>query len=135
MNLLRPLLSTVFIFTTFLAFGQTEKLIGTTDDFIIENISGYATVEERGIEHEEFNVLVFEDQERELSFYFTFYKGAKVCNYIKLSAPLPAIKSEIDYIKSNFTNTSANIWVNASKTVQIQINEKEGRGLILTKPL
>ncbi len=135
MTCLRTAIIILFCFVSSLSRAQTTQLIGASEEFILENVKGYTTVEERGIEHEEFNVLVFEDGRRELSFYFTFYRGGKVCSYIKNTAPLPALKDEINFIKSNFSNTRDNVWENASKTVQVQINTFEGQGSIVVKEL
>lgn len=135
MTCLRTALSIFLCLFSFLSNAQTTQLIGASEEYILENVKGYASVEERGIEHEEFNVLVFEDKERELSFYFTFYRGGKVCSYIKNTAPLPALKDEINFIKTNFINTRDNIWENADKTVQVHINTSEGQGAIVVKEL
>jgi hypothetical protein len=98
-------------------------------------VTGYNTVEERGLEHEEFNILVFEDKERELAFYFTFYRGDKICNYIKCTAPLSALKEEIHYIKSNFKNIKDNVWESSSRRTQAVISETNGLGVITLKEL
>lgn len=131
----RTALIIFFCLFSFLSSAQTTQLIGASEEYILENVTGYASVEERGIEHEEFNVLVFEDKGRELSFYFTFYRGGKICSYIKNTAPLPALKDEINFIKANFVNTRDNIWENADKTVQVHINTSEGQGAIVVKEL
>ncbi|WP_411273282.1 hypothetical protein [Daejeonella sp.] len=135
MNFLRTTGIILFCLIPFLSHAQTTQLIGASEEFILENVKGYASVEERGIEHEEFNVLVFEDGGRVLSFYFTFYRGGKICSYIKNTAPLHALEEEIRFIKANFTNTRDNIWVNAGKMVQVQINTTESHGSIVAKEL
>ena len=135
MKCLHAFLLFLFCSLPFLANAQTTQLIGASEEYILENVKGYSTVEERGIEHEEFNVLVFEDGARELSVYFTFYKGGKICSYIKNSAPIAALADEIKFIKANFTNTRDNIWQNASKTLQVQINTSEGQGSIVVREL
>ncbi len=114
---------------------QTTSLIGTSEEFILENVKGYASVEERGLEHEEFNVLVFEDKDRELSFFFTFYRGAKICSFIKNKAPIASLKQEIDLIQSNFKKVKDNVWEKPDKSVQVQINEEEGIGVIIVKEI
>src|SRR6476620_9336240 len=110
--------------------GQTAAFIGTSEEFILENVKDYESVQQRSIEHEEFDVLVFGDKNRELSFYFTFYKGAKVCAYIKHDAPLPALKEEIDSIKSSMIQVKDNIWQSADKSVQAEIAGSQDRALI-----
>lgn len=135
MNFLRTTGIILLCLISFLSHAQTTQLIGASEEFILENVKGYSSVEERGIEHEEFNVLVFEDGGRELSFYFTFYRGGKICSYIKNTAPLSALKEEISYIKKNYTNTRDNIWVNAAKTVQVAINTSAGQASIVAKEI
>ncbi len=125
----------VLFLVSFDSKAQTVSLIGTSEEFILENVKGYASFQARGIEHEEFDVLVFEDKDRELSFYFTFYRGEKICNFIKNTAPLPALKTEIDFIRANFKNIKDNIWENAAKTIQVQIDEAVGRGIVLAKEI
>ena len=115
--------------------AQTVQLIGASEEFIPENVKGYNSVKEKGLEHEEFNVLVFEDKSRELAFYFTFYRGNKICNYIKSTAPLSALKEEIQHIKSYFKNIRDNVWENSSGKTQAVISESNGLGVIMLKEL
>ena len=125
----------ILFLISFTSKAQTVSLIGTSEEFILENVKGYASFQARGIEHEEFDVLVFEDKDRELSFYFTFYRGEKICSYIKNRAPISALKEEIDFIKTNFKNIKDNIWENASKAVQVQVTEFDGQGTVLAKAI
>lgn len=135
MTFLRTFLVSLLCFAAFFADAQTTQLIGASEEYILENVKGYSIIEKRGIEHEEFNVLVFEDGPRELSFYFTFYKGGKICNYIKNTAPLPVLEDEIKFIKAHYINIRDNIWQNASKTLQVQIGSSEGQGSIVVREL
>lgn len=131
----RPAFIFILILSSFVCQAQTVQLIGTSEENILENVKGYPSVNERALEHEEFNVLVFEDQDRELSFYFTFYRGDKVCNYIKNKAPLSVLKEEIKLIKANLKNIRDNIWENSEKTAQVEIRESNGIGFLIIKQL
>lgn len=133
MNYIRPVFTIFLFLASFAARSQTLQLIGTSEQYILENVKGYDAVEEQAIEHEEFNVLVFEDKDRELSFYFTFFRGDKVCNYIKKKAPVSALKEEIAHIKSTLKSINEKTWENAEKTVQVEISETDGNGLLLIK--
>ncbi len=135
MTYFRPALIFFLFLSSIASQAQTVKLIGTSEEFILENVKGYTSVEERALEHEEFNVLVFEDQDRELSFYFTFYRGAKVCNYIGYKAPLSVLNEEIKLIKANLKNIRDNIWENSEKTAQVEIREANGIGFLIIKQL
>jgi len=135
MTYLRATCLAILFLSSITSQAQTIELIGTSEDFILENVKGYPSVKERSLEHEEFNVLVFEDQGRELSFYFTFYRGGKVCSYIKSIAPVSAMKTEVDFIKANFTNIKDNVWENAAKTVQVQISESERQVIMWVKEI
>lgn len=128
---------TVLCLGSFRAASQTTALIGASQEFILENVRGYPLVEERGLEHEEFDVLVFEDKEknRELSFFFTFYRGEKVCNFIKNKAPLADLTEELDFIKTRFHNSKGNIWENQSKTIEVQLTESGGYATIIAKAI
>lgn len=134
-TLLKTFWLLLFCLLSFLTNAQTTKLIGASEGFILDNVEGYSTVVERGMEHEEFNVLVFEDKGRELSFYFKFYQGVKICNYIKNTAPLTALMDEIKFIKENFENIRNNIWENTAKTIQVEITSLSGQGSIVVKEL
>ena len=133
MSSFKQIFIVLLVFSSFRAAAQIPSLIGTTEEFILENVKGYASVQQRGIEHEEFEVLVFEDKERELSFHFTFYRGEKVCNYIKSEAPLSTLKKELDFIHNNFNKVSDKIWENKTRTVQVQINEVGGQVVMVVK--
>ncbi|MES3017801.1 MAG: hypothetical protein V4721_08485 [Bacteroidota bacterium] len=123
----------IFVFVSVAAQAQTVQLIGTSEEFILENVKGYPSVEERSLEHEEFNILVFENKDDELSFYFTFFRGGKVCSYIKKSGSPLALKEDIDYIKSHFKNTSDNFWENPEKTIRAEIVKRDGLEILLMK--
>lgn len=115
--------------------AQTVNLIGASEEFILQNVKGYSSVESRGIEHEEFDVLVFEDKRRQLSFHFTFYKGGKVCSYIRNEGTAIFLKDEIDYIKANFKHIGAGVWENTARTVQVDIMNRPDQLVIMTKAL
>lgn len=125
----------VFVFISFGLQAQTVSLIGASEEFILENVRGYAISEHRAIEHEEFDVLVFEDKDREVSFFFTFYKGAKICSFIKNRAPLPSLGKEIDYVQTNFRKIQENIWEKPDKRAQVQISESDGMVVILAREI
>ena len=135
MTSFRAALLILLCLVSFASNAQIIQLIGTSEEFILENVKGYNSVEEKGLEYEEFNVLVFEDKNRELAFYFTFYRGDKICNYIKSTAPLSALKEEIQHIKSNFKNIRDNVWENSSGKTQAVIRASNGLGVIMLKEL
>ncbi|MEJ7692748.1 hypothetical protein [Daejeonella sp.] len=135
MSYFRPVLILILILGSFISRAQTVQLIGTSDDFILENVKGYDSVEERSLEHEEFNILVFEGKDKELSFYFTFFRGEKVCSYIKNTGKPSALNEEILFVKSHFKNTKDNIWESSGKSIQAEITEKNGFALLLVKAL
>lgn len=135
MALFRSVLVLLFFLGPFASEGQTVTLIGTSEEFILDNVKGYPSVQVRGMEHEEFDVLVFEDKDRELSFHFSFYKGEKVCSFIRCGAPLAALKDEIAFIKANLLQVRENIWENSGKTVQAVITAKDDIGIILIKAM
>lgn len=132
MNSLKLIIIAVMLLVSSASRAQNIPLIGQSEEFILENVKGYASVEERAFEHEEFDVLVFEDQGRELSFYFTFYRGEKVCNFIKNRGPASSMKEEVDLVKSTYTRIKDNVWENAEKTIQVQLSEIDGEmGMVI----
>lgn len=135
MTYFRPILILVLILSSFVSLAQSVHLIGASDEFILENVKGYDSVEEKSLEHEEFNILVFEGKGQELSFYFTFYRGAKICSYIKNIGPSSILKDEIAYIQSNFKRIGDNIWQNSEKTIQAEVSKRSGLDLIMIKSL
>jgi hypothetical protein len=135
MNAFRLTLLFIFFFFSSPSNAQNVALIGSSEEFILQSVKGYSSVESRGIEHEEFDVLVFSDKGRELSFYFTFFRGDKVCSYVKIDASPLMLKDEFAYIKTHFTNVRDNIWENASKTVHLDIIQGADRSVILAKAL
>lgn len=133
MNFLRL----VFVFALFIfsysANAQNISLLGKTDEFIMESVTGYSKVYERALEHEQFNILVFEDGERELSFYFTFYQGGKVCEYIRSYTPLSKESEDVKIVRSTFTNIKDNVWQNANKTVEARITGSPTESILVLK--
>lgn len=132
---LRTVFSILLFLFSLAVNAQSIQLIGASEEFILENVKGYNSVEEKGLEHEEFDILVFEDRDRELAFYFTFYRGGKVCNYIKSTAPLSASREDILYIKSNFKNIRDNVWENSSGKTRAVISENNGLAVITMREL
>jgi len=131
MTCVRPSFIFILFVISFASQAQTEKFIGKSEEFILENVKGYSSVEARMIEHEEFNVLVFEADKRELSFYFTFYRGAKVCNFIKNRGPFSVLREEIENIKANFHKTGNNDWENSAKTVNVKFDDSGGQNVLV----
>jgi len=97
--------------------------IDKSEYFIIEHVKGYDFMEERGLEHQQFDILVFGDKDRELSFFFTFYQGEKICNRIISRAPAAAFKNDLAEIGVTFTKISNNTWENVDKTIMVTADQ------------
>lgn len=114
------------VFISFSSEAQNLSLIGKPEEFIIDQVSGYKNMEERALEHEEYPMLVFTDTDKELDFYFSFYRNEKICDMIRVSAPEEALREDLDSIKSDFTNVKDKIWENQAHTVRVQFSEEVG---------
>ena len=133
MKFLRSALLFSLFILSFAAKAQNISLLGKTDEYIMESVTGYAKVYERALEHEQFNILVFEDGERELSFYFTFYQGGKVCEYIRSYTPISKESEDVKIVRSTFTNIKDNVWQNADKTVEARITGSPTESILVLK--
>lgn len=116
----------VFVLLSLSSQAQNLSLIGTPEEFIIDQVSGYRHMEERALEHEEYPMLVFTDTDKELDFYFSFYRNEKICDMIRVIAPEEVLKEDLDSIRSGFTNVKDKIWENQARTVRVQLSEEAG---------
>ncbi len=135
MDYFKQALAVIFVLISCTLQAQTVSLIGTSEEFILENVTGYGLAEHRPIEHEEFDVLVFEDKDRELSFFFTFYKGAKICSFIRNRAPMASLEQEIKFIQGTFKKIQEDIWEKPDKSAQVKISEFDGIGVIVAREI
>jgi hypothetical protein len=115
--------------------AQTVSLIGTSEENILETITDHGPAQYRALEHEEFDILVFEEKERELSFYFTFYKGGKICSFIRSRAPLISLQQEINFIQENFRKIGDDLWEKPDKSLQVKITVSDGIGLLVAREI
>ena len=131
MNLFKITLLFLFVLITYSSKAQNVSLLGKTDEFIMESVTGYASVQERALEHEQYNILVFEDKDRELSFYFTFYQGQKICDLIRSISPVDKESEDVKLVKNTYIKKEGNVWENPEKTVQARITVT-GEEIVLT---
>jgi hypothetical protein len=128
-----------FIFLLYLipfsSQAQNVSLLGKTDEFIMESVTGYASVHERALEHEQYPILAFEDKDRELSFYFTFYQGQKVCDLIRSVNPVSNEPADVKLVKTTYNKGEGNIWENPEKTVQARITVTDNEVILTLRNL
>lgn len=115
--------------------AQTVSLIGTSEEYILQTVTDHGPAQYRALEHEEFDILVFEESDRELSFFFTFYKGSKVCSFIRSRAPIASLEQEINFIKKNFIKIGDGVWEKQDKSSQVTITVSDGIGLIVAREI
>lgn len=135
MNFIKTIVCAVLVFVSSSLCAQVPltSLIDKTEEFITEQVEGYETVRDQPLEHEQFDVLIFEDKQRELSFFFTFYRGDKLCNMIRSVGPTAGFKNELNTITKTFSKVDNNRWENADKTIQVRIEEVDGLTTMVVK--
>jgi hypothetical protein len=127
MKLLFPLLTTLLLTFSLTTRAQYIDLVGKSEEQIRETVTGFETAEDRSLEHEQFDVLVYESKDKVLSFHFQFFQGYKKCYMMKSDEPLERMPELVSYANKHYTSTGHNKWVTPDKKTQLQLLDTGGR--------
>ncbi len=122
----RLLLFALFLTISFTAQAQLATFPGKPEAYIYESLSDCELLEEQSLEHQEFDILVCSARDHEISVFYRFYKGDKVCSTVRAIGRKSAFTRELDYIFANFRKKENGSYEDPNGLVTVSISEKDG---------
>ncbi len=120
MHLLKTLVITIGLFSSFSSKAQYIDLIGSAEKQILDKVSAdYPTVKKDTTEVGSIPVLNFEDPKKGLRCSFYFYPKKDACYLIKSIVPIRFMDAYIRLANTRYKQMGNNLW--QSGEVQIRI--------------
>lgn len=109
---------------SFVANAQYANLIGASEKQIKQQIAGYDTVKKQRItDHEFYDLLVFQNNEKASITRFFFFPGVDRCHQITTVVPISFLKAYRSIADRRFIKVGMDRWQNRDSTVSISITK------------